>query len=301
VLLERPRDDLWHKAGSRVDCDAHFRLVVELPTPAVERADLGEVVSAGAQPLVDQTAGELSALRDPAVLRRVLDGLTVRLDGSPAAPSVVSRKRRILFTAMEYAVELRLLDRNPIPALKWKPPKTVDAVDRRRVVNPIQARTLIEAVRLQQRSGPRLVAFFGCLYFAGLRPEEAVGLVTADLVLPSGGGWGELLVARAEPYAGREWTDSGNNRDRRHLKQRARGEIRPVPCSPELTALLHEHLATFGTGPGGRLFTGERNEAELPKLTIVRAWQRARAAVFTPEVADSPLGRSLCDLRHAAV
>jgi hypothetical protein len=36
-------------------------------------------------------------------------------------------------------------------------------------------------------------------------------------------------------------------------------------------------------------------------LTIVRAWQRARAAAFTPEVAASSLGKTPYDLRHAAV
>jgi integrase len=242
----------------------------------------------------------VSALRDPEVLRRVLDSFTVRLDGTPAAPSVTSRKRRIFNTAVEYAIELGLLDRNPIPALKWTPPRTVQAIDQRRVINPIQARTLLAAVGRQRRSGPRLVAFFGCLYFAGLRPEEAVGLAVSDLVLPVQG-WGRLLVARARPYAGRDWTDSGRSRDDRQLKQRARGEVRAVPCPPELTALLHAHLAAFGTGPDGRLFIGERNNAELPKLTIVRAWQRARIAAFTAEVVASPLARSLYDLRHAAV
>jgi integrase len=49
------------------------------------------------------------------------------------------------------------------------------------------------------------------------------------------------------------------------------------------------------------VFVGERNGDELPKLTIVRAWQRARSAVFTEAVAASPLGRSPYDLRHAAV
>ena len=74
-----------------------------------------------------------------------------------------------------------------------------------------------------------------------------------------------------------------------------------MPCPPELTVLLHEHVAAFGTGPDGRLFVGERNDAELPKLTIVRAWQRARVAAFTAEVVASPLARSPYDLRHAAV
>jgi integrase len=57
----------------------------------------------------------------------------------------------------------------------------------------------------------------------------------------------------------------------------------------------------FGTGPDGRLFVGERNKGELPKLTIVRAWQMARAAVFTEQVVAGPLAKSPYDLRHAAV
>jgi hypothetical protein len=41
------------------------------------------------------------------------------------------------------------------PALKWTPPKTTHAVDRRPVANPVQARTLLHAVG-QQRGGRRL-------------------------------------------------------------------------------------------------------------------------------------------------
>jgi hypothetical protein len=42
--------------------------------------------------------------------------------------------------------------------------------------------------------------------------------------------WGEFVLEAAEPHAGKPWTDSGNNRDRRQLKQRAVGEVRRVPC-----------------------------------------------------------------------
>jgi integrase len=242
----------------------------------------------------------VAALADPEVLRGVLAGLSTRLDGRPYAPSVASRRRKILNAAVEYAVERKLLDANPIPALKWTPPRAVQAVDKRRVANPVQARTLLRAVEDQPRSGPRLVAFFGCLYFAGMRPEEAVSLRLRHLELPEAG-WGRIHLDGAEPYAGKEWTDSGENRDRRQLKQRERGEIRTVPSPPELTDLLRRHIALFGTGPDGRLFIGERNGAELPKLTIVRAWRRARESVFTAEVVASPLVQVPYDLRHAAV
>jgi integrase len=241
----------------------------------------------------------VAALSDPSTLRQVLDSLTVKLDGTPAAPSVTNRRRKILHTALEYAVELALLDHNPIPALKWKPPKAPHEVDRRRVVNPIQARTLLRAVG-EQRGGDRLVGFFGCLYFAALRPEEAVSLTKQNLSLPAKG-WGELHIERAEPYAGKGWTDSGRNRDQRQLKQRARGEVRIIPCPPELTALLHKHIAEFGVQADGRLFVGERNDGELPTMTIVRMWKRARLAAFTTEVAATPLAKTPYDLRHAAV
>lgn len=255
---------------------------------------------AGALRWAKRHSRPVSALADPQVLRSVLDGLTTRLDGLPYAPSVVSRRRKILNAAVEYAVERKLLDINPIPALKWTPPRPVQALDKRRVANPVQVRTLLRAVGDQRPSGPRLVAFFGCLYFAGMRPEEAVGLHLRHLEIPNQG-WGVLHLDRAEPHAGKEWTDSGENRDRRQLKQRGRGEVRTVPCPPELTALLRAHVAEFGTAEGGRIFVGERNGRELPKRTILQAWQRARTAVFTAEVAISPLVQTPYDLRHAAV
>lgn len=249
---------------------------------------------------VERHTQPVSALASPEVLRLVLDALSVKLDGTAAAPSVVSRKRKILNRAVEYAVELKLLESNPIPALKWRAPtRSVHTVDRRVVANPIQVRTLLNAVREQPGKG-RLVAFFGCLYFAGLRPEEAAALAKHHLAVPEEG-WGWLYLDSAQPYAGKDWTDSGEARDRRGLKQRQKGEVRPVPCPPELTALLHEHIARYGTAPDGRLFVGERNRRELPKLTIVRTWQRARQLAFTEEVAASPLARTPYDLRHAAV
>jgi hypothetical protein len=94
----------------------------------------------------------VSSLRDPGTLRRVLDSLAVRLDGQAAAPNVTRRKRSVLSTSIGYAVELGLLDENPIPALKWTPPKVATTVDRRRVASPLQARSLLNAVCSQQRT-----------------------------------------------------------------------------------------------------------------------------------------------------
>jgi hypothetical protein len=79
----------------------------------------------------------VSDLTKPEILRTLLDGLLVRLDGMAGATSVVSRRRKIFNTALEYAVELELLAANPMPALKWKVPRAVQVVDRRRVANPV--------------------------------------------------------------------------------------------------------------------------------------------------------------------
>lgn len=243
---------------------------------------------------------QVSDLSNPEVLRPLLDGLTVKLDGTPAAASVVGRRRRIFIAAVRYAVERRLLEENPIPALRWSKPRTSFTIDRRSVANPVQARTLLLAVGELRRSGPRLVAFYGCMYFSALRPEEANALNKRHLDIPEEG-WGWLHLDGAEPHAGKDWTDTGKNRDRRQLKQRELGEARTVPCPPELTALIRAHIKQFGFAPDGRLFRGERNNEELPKGTINKTWRRARAEVFTPEVLASPLAGTPYDLRHAAV
>lgn len=170
---------------------------------------------------------------------------------------------------MEYAVELGALEVNPIPALRWSAPKSLHTVDRRVVPNPVQVRTLLEAVREQPRNGPRLVAFYACLYFSALRPAEAAALATRHLALPPSG-WGWFHLDGGKPHAGKDWMDAGGNRDERQLKQRARGDVRTVPCPPELTALIHEHVRMFGTTPEGRLFRGDRNATEVPRGPSMR-------------------------------
>jgi integrase len=201
----KPDDKLIRKALNRWGFNKVKRDDPDMPDDV--RAAL-RWVAANTRPVSD--------LAKPEVLRPLLDALLVKLDGTPAATSVVSRRRKIFNTAVEYAVERKLLHSNPIPALKWKIPKAVTVVDRRRVVNPTQARQLLAAVAQQGRSGPRLVAFYGCLYFAALRPEEAVALNKRHLDIPESG-WGWLHLDRAEPHAGKDWTDSGRNRDRRQL------------------------------------------------------------------------------------
>jgi hypothetical protein len=53
---------------------------------------------------------KLTALTDAALVRKALDALATLLDGRPAAPNTVARKRAVFYGAPRYAVELQLLD-----------------------------------------------------------------------------------------------------------------------------------------------------------------------------------------------
>jgi integrase len=255
----------------------------------------------------------VSALTDPAVMRAVLEAALTQLNGQPAAPWTARTNRAVLANALEYAVEMRVLNGNPIKAVKWEPPKTTQEVDRRSVVSPGQARRLLGAVRGQLPSGPRLVAFFAIIYYAALRPEEAVNLRRDNVTLPPlvpnaaageweepADDWGELRFCSAAPEVGAEWTDNGARREQRHLKSRPAGEWRRVPVAPPLTRLLRAHLETFGTGPGGRVFSGVYGD-ELASITYRRVWDKARYATMTPTEYASPLAKRVYDLRHACV
>jgi integrase len=248
----------------------------------------------------------LNDLLEPGVAREVLEVATSRLDGKRAAPDTVRKHRMLLSNAMEYAIELGLLDTNPIKAVKWRPVSTtttIREVDRRSVVNHQQARALLEAVRVQQPSGPRLVAFFALMYYSALRPEEAVAVLRDDVRLPepdSPDAWGELHLTGASPYAGSRWTDDGSQRETRALKHRLEGEHRPVPIPPPLVAIIRRHLTDFPDGPNGHLFYGVNTDV-LPSKTYMNAWRAARASALTPDQQKTPLARRPYDLRHAAV
>jgi integrase len=114
-------------------------------------------------------------------------------------------------------------------------------------------------------------------------------------------GWGEIYLESAAPEIGEEWTDSRQRSEARGLKHRELGTGRTVPCSPELTAILHRHLDVHGTASDGRLFRGARNGGRLSSTVYGRVWAKARAAAFTPAVVSSPLAKRPYDLRHAAV
>ncbi len=70
-----------------------------------------------------------------------------------------------------------------------------------------------------------------------------------------------------------------------------------MPLHPELVKLLHAHLEEFGTGPGGKLFTG-RYGGLVTEATYLAMWDKARRKAFSEAEYASPLARRPYDLRH---
>jgi integrase len=106
------------------------------------------------------------------------------LSGKPAAATTTRRKRAVFANALGFALERELLAANPMDKVQWKAAEVARSVDRRVVANPTQVRVLLDAVRRQSRRGPHLVAFFACLYYAAMRPSEAVALRVSSCYLP---------------------------------------------------------------------------------------------------------------------
>ncbi|MQA06011.1 MAG: integrase [Streptosporangiales bacterium] len=275
-------------------------------TKSSKRKDSDPEIS-GALRWVAQNTLPVSDLEDPTVMRRALDRLATTVNGQSAAPNTIARKRAVFSGMLLYGVEIGLLDRNPSTRVRWKTPKSTEAIDRRVVVNHEQYRRLKSAVR---KVYPPLEAFYNCIYYAALRPAECVHLSEADCKLPEEG-WGELLLTGSIQTVGEAWSDSGDAKEVRGLKHRARNDTRIVPACPDLVASLRRHIDTFGTGPNGRLFVNRAGRFGRPIAgpysnpvstnTQSRVWRKARGQALNPSEAASPLARRPYDLRHACV
>ncbi|MGK5731476.1 tyrosine-type recombinase/integrase [Streptomyces sp. URMC 124] len=250
---------------------------------------------------VQRNSMPMSAWEDTKHVDNVMLALNTLLSGKPAAASSVNRERRILNVVIKYAIRQRILNVNPLPKGKDEnaPPKAAQAIDKRSLLNPTQVALLFAWIAARPRSGYRLHVFFAALYYAGLRPEEAVALRVESATLPESG-WGELLVHTAEPEVGSAWTDDGAVHETRKLKGRAAGDTRPVPAHPALVAILRSLVERDDLKPGDLLFAGEKGDL-LAGSVFRRAWNKARKAVLAGHEYDSPVGKRVYDLRHTCL
>jgi site-specific recombinase XerD len=156
----------------------------------------------------------LADLAKPDVIRAVLDAVGSKLDGKAASVTYTARRRAVLWNLCEFAVENKHLAVNPITIIRWTRAKhqSTDVVGPATVPNPQQAKVLLTAVGRLPGSGPRLVAFFASMYYAALRPAEAVNLDKSNLHI-TGEGRGKLYLTSSNPFAGGAWTDTEEERD----------------------------------------------------------------------------------------
>ncbi|MEV6331456.1 site-specific integrase [Streptomyces sp. NPDC051909] len=232
-------------------------------------------------------------------LRAALDAISRKLDGKPAADNTVNRKRMVLSNVLRYAVERTILPANPLGGVDWAAPVKDDEVDFRYVPNPEQVTALIGAVRQISDRGEHLAAFFGCLYYAAMRPSEIAALREADCTLPESG-WGELVLAGSRPEVGSGWTDDGKSYDERGLKRRARKATRPVPIPPVLTTMLRGHIERYGVADDGRLFRAVE-KGRVTSTEYCALWDAARLKALSAKEAKTPLADVPYSLRHAGV
>lgn len=245
----------------------------------------------------------LSALRESVIAEDVHYRLAYKLDGKLAAKDTYKRRRRGFNVAMAYAIQKGYLDENPIAGLERPATAASGPIDPRVLMNAVQGREFLTAVSyvgsVHRNRGRRLVAFFGCILYAAMRPAEVVGLRLDDCYLPETG-WGVLTLRETRPVSGKKWTDSGERHDKRGLKMRDPKADRPVPIPPVLVAMLRAHVKEFGTAADGRLFQNERGGL-VGTSSYWRVWQEARPLAFPPHKVTSPLARKPYDGRATCI
>ena len=250
----------------------------------------------------------------PGTVRRVMDDLSLKLDGSAAAASSLYRHRAILYNALGYAVEQELLQKNPLDGFKLRSAKAkaTTAVDKRSLLNSAQVDFILAELLKRRRNGACLHALFATLYYAGLRPEEAAQLHVEDLTLPPVDAideWGELSFSTAAPEIAKQWNDTRVRREARGLKGRTEGESRNVPVHPRLAQILREYIASPNPTrkspapplkPGDRLFNGDRG-GYIADVTYRRALTDAREDALKPHEVTSLVGKTPYDFRHTCL
>jgi integrase len=278
-----------------------FQMVTTSDGELVPRMDAETPPDDAAQALawVGKHSLLVSDMADSENLRRALSALSRLLSGKRAADNTVLRKRAVLSNALRYAVERGHLPSNPLASVDWSPPKTDDEVDFQYVPAPELAGQLLDAVRAQGGRGEHLHAFFGCMYYAAMRPSEVAALSKTDCKLPASG-WGELVLRRSTPEVGSGWTDDGKPYDSRGLKRRARRSTRTVPIPPVLVAMLRAHLDIQGTAPDGRLFRAVQG-GRVASNEYTQMWDTARQKALPPADVGTPMADVPYSLRHACV
>ncbi|MEK8144116.1 hypothetical protein NKH18_26445 [Streptomyces sp. M10(2022)] len=182
---------------------------------------------------INRKSVDISSLNTSVLMRSALDALARKMDGTIAADNTVNRKVPVFSNCLRYAVELGRLPSLPLTRVDWTAPEADDEINFRYVPGPALARKLIDSVGEQGDRGRHLKAFFGCLYYAAIRPGEAAGLHESDFTLPDQG-WGQIVLSSSSPRVGSGWTDSGS----------------PTTPGPQEACQERHPRGTHSAGPG---------------------------------------------------
>ena len=180
---------------------------------------------------------EVSELAEPALCRQLLAAATSRWTERAPRPTSVRRNRAVLLNALDYAVELKLLDQNPIKNLKWRAPRTSSEVDRR-----VRRQSHSGQGAARSRPGAADPAGRGWSHSsassttAGCVPRKLSASAAQDVKLPAlawdeesaqwrepDDAWGEIHLRSARPDVGNQWTDDGSDRDTPRPQAPSRG------------------------------------------------------------------------------
>lgn len=225
-----------------------------------------------------------------------LDAFTRRRDGAGlTAPTVISRKRTQFGGFLRYCIREQWLPVNPLSQTDWKTPLVDKEINPELLMAPVDAHRLLDVLPTLSPIGERLTAFFATLFYAGLRPSEALALTPSDLALP-GSGWGQITVRRARTKTSSRYTDDGSPHQERPLKWRSQTAIRQVPIPPQLVEHLRRHLQAFHPTSDGAAFTNLAGHP-LDHAQYQRVFHQAKERAFEP---GDPLHRvTPYGLRHA--
>ncbi|MFE2547609.1 hypothetical protein ACFXGI_03535 [Streptomyces sp. NPDC059355] len=183
------------------------------------------------------------------------------------------------------AVENGYFVDNPLAGIRWNAPSVEGEADPASVPDPLQVARSLSAVGQQRGRGPHLEAFFGCMYFAAMRPAEVIHLRREQCHLPETG-WGLLNLTGGVVTAGKDWTDDGEVYEVHSLKRRAATATRPVPIPPQFVRVLRAHVERFGAAPDGRLFQNQAGNHSGVDRNSRSGVGRAREELGGPGKAD---------------
>lgn len=226
-------------------------------------------------------------------MAQALSFCRTKLDGTPAAGTYGNRRRASLGQILIDAVANEHLDRNPLE--NYREPKSVKA-SKKVDVSEVGDAAQVAAV-FQVLASSRYLVLYALMYFAGLRPSEAVAVRWGDFLDLPETGWGMLRLKTAAPEAGKKYTDNGKSRQEGGLKHREQGTVRLVPLAPVLCELL---LAARPNKARRAAYVchGRTKDDMVSDSTLDTTWKAARDQAL-PDVDDRCLYRSY-SLRHSA-